>query len=361
MKQTTSVDKIKTLTPSDAELKKLESEKDEPVAEMIDAESAAIASDSFKLYLRDISAYPLLTQAEEIDLAVRIRDGQIAAERLKHNKSLDEDDVHTVILSIDDAREARETLINSNLRLVVSIAKRYLNRGLSFLDLIQEGNAGLIVAADKFDVTKGFKFSTYATWWIRQAVTRAIADQSRTIRIPVHMVEAINKMNVCVRALQQELGREPSDSEIAAKMGDGMTPAKVRSMQTMSVTPISLDMSIGSDDDSVLSDFIEDRDCETPTEYTSRSMVSEELDKVLSDLTPKQRDILEMRYGLKTGECMTLEEVGKAYSVSRERIRQIESAAIRKLRQKSRLMKLGDWRDAISDATPVPDFAYKSK
>ena len=275
-------------------------------------------NDPVKMYLKEIGKVPLLESDKEIELAKRILEG---------------DEV------------AKQELISSNLRLVVSIAKHFLGRGMQFLDLIQEGNIGLIKAVEKFDYTKGFKFSTYATWWIRQAITRAIADQARTIRIPVHMVETINKMTRIQRQMTQDLGREPTAEEIAEKMDGDMTPEKVRQIQRINLEPVSLETPIGEEDDSHLGDFIEDKEVITPNEYASNELLKNELQKILNDLTPREAKVLKLRYGLDDGRPHTLEEVGKEFNVTRERIRQIEAKALRKLRHPSRSKKLGDYRD----------------
>lgn len=274
-------------------------------------------NDPVKMYLKEIGRVELLSHDEEISLAKRILDG-------------DED--------------AKKKLAAANLRLVVSIAKRYVGRGMLFLDLIQEGNMGLIKAVEKFDYTKGFKFSTYATWWIRQAITRAIADQARTIRIPVHMVETINKLTRVQRQLIQELGREPSAEEISEKM-DGMTPEKVREIQKISLEPVSLETPIGEEDDSHLGDFIEDEGAMSPDDYAANELLKDELNEVLLELTDREEKVLRLRFGLDDGRTRTLEEVGKEFNVTRERIRQIEAKALRKLRHPSRSRKLRDYLD----------------
>jgi len=254
-------------------------------------------NDPVKMYLKEIGRVDLLTHEQEIELAKRILEGD---------------------------EQAKKELAAANLRLVVSIAKRYVGRGMLFLDLIQEGNMGLIKAVEKFDYTKGFKFSTYATWWIRQAITRAIADQARTIRIPVHMVETINKLTRIQRQLVQELGREPTAEEIAEKM-DGMTPAKVREIQKISLEPVSLETPIGEEDDSHLGDFIEDEGAMSPDDYASNELLKDELNEVLLELTDREEKVLRLRFGLDDGRTRTLEEVGKEFNVTRERIRQIEA------------------------------------
>ena len=274
-------------------------------------------NDPVKMYLKEIGRVELLSHDEEISLAKRILDG-------------DED--------------AKKKLAAANLRLVVSIAKRYVGRGMLFLDLIQEGNMGLIKAVEKFDYTKGFKFSTYATWWIRQAITRAIADQARTIRIPVHMVETINKLTRVQRQLIQELGREPSAEEISEKM-DGMTPEKVREIQKISLEPVSLETPIGEEDDSHLGDFIEDEGAMSPDVLAANELLKDELNEVLLELTDREEKVLRLRFGLDDGRTRTLEEVGKEFNVTRERIRQIEAKALRKLKHPSRSKRLKDFLD----------------
>ena len=274
-------------------------------------------NDPVKMYLKEIGRVELLSHDEEISLAKRILDGD---------------------------EEAKKKLAAANLRLVVSIAKRYVGRGMLFLDLIQEGNMGLIKAVEKFDYTKGFKFSTYATWWIRQAITRAIADQARTIRIPVHMVETINKLTRVQRQLIQELGREPSAEEISEKM-DGMTPEKVREIQKISLEPVSLETPIGEEDDSHLGDFIEDEGAMSPDDYAANELLKDELNEVLLELTDREEKVLRLRFGLDDGRTRTLEEVGKEFNVTRERIRQIEAKALRKLKHPSRSKRLKDFLD----------------
>ena len=277
-------------------------------------------NDPVKMYLKEIGRVDLLTHEQEIELAKQILEGGEVGE------------------------EARKKLAAANLRLVVSIAKRYVGRGMLFLDLIQEGNMGLIKAVEKFDYTKGFKFSTYATWWIRQAITRAIADQARTIRIPVHMVETINKLTRVSRQLVQELGREPTAEEIAAKM-DGMTAQKVRDIQKISMDPVSLETPIGEEDDSHLGDFIEDEGAMQPDDYAANELLKDELNEVLLELTDREEKVLRLRFGLDDGRTRTLEEVGKEFNVTRERIRQIEAKALRKLKHPSRAKRLKDFLD----------------
>lgn len=272
-------------------------------------------NDSVKQYLKEIGRVPLLKPKEETELAKRIAAGD---------------------------KKAKDQLINANLRLVVSIAKHYIGRGMQFLDLISEGNLGLIKAVEKFDYKKGFKFSTYATWWIRQAITRAIADQARTIRIPVHMVETINKITRVQRQLVQELGREPTAEEISKKMDGTISPDRIREITTLALEPVSLESPIGEEDDSHLGDFVEDKESVSPTEYTRKSMNRDALFSVMNDLTDREERVLRLRYGLDDNRPRTLEEVGKEFGVTRERIRQIEAKAIRKLRHPTRTKKLDD-------------------
>ncbi|MDD5795810.1 MAG: RNA polymerase sigma factor RpoD [Oscillospiraceae bacterium] len=278
-------------------------------------ESIAI-DDPVKVYLKEIGRVPLLTPDEEIELAIKIKDGNV---------------------------EAKKRLSEANLRLVVSIAKRYLGRGMQFLDLIQEGNLGLIKAVEKFDYTKGFKFSTYATWWIRQAITRAIADQARTIRIPVHMVETINKVKKVSSQLLHQNGHEPSAEEISEELD--MPIEKVREIMRVAQEPVSLETPIGEEEDSHLGDFIPDNDAPAPADAASHTMLREQLSDVLDTLTPREEKVLRLRFGLEDGRSRTLEEVGKEFNVTRERIRQIEAKALRKLRHPSRSKKLKDFLD----------------
>lgn len=273
-------------------------------------------SDPVKMYLREIGQIPLLTAAQEREAAKAYQE--------------------------EGSKEAKDLLISSNLRLVVSIAKRFVNHGLPLLDLIQEGNCGLIKAVEKFDYTKGFKFSTYATWWIRQSITRAIADQSKTIRIPVHMTETINKLTRISRQLTQDLGRDPLPEEIAEKL-PGMKAEKVREIQRIALDPVSLETPIGEEDDSHLGDFIEDKTSISPTEYTNNQLLKDEISLALETLTKREEEVLQLRYGLIDGQPRTLEEVGQAFSVTRERIRQIEAKALRKLKQPIRSKRLKDF------------------
>ena len=276
-------------------------------------------NDPVKMYLREIGKVPLLTKEREIYLSNKIIAGD---------------------------EEAKKELVQANLRLVVSIAKKYLGRGMLFLDLIQEGNLGLIKASEKFDPTKGFKFSTYATWWIRQAITRAIADQARTIRIPVHMVETINKMTRVQRQLVQKLGREPSPEEVAKEMGNGMTGDRVREIQKLSLEPLSMEKPIGEEEDSHVGDFVEDKDTLSPDDYASNELLKDELYSIMKDLTDREERVLRLRYGLDDGRPCTLEEVGREFGVTRERIRQIEAKALRKLRHPTRARRLGDYHES---------------
>lgn len=298
-----------------------EEEFDEVSAEISQLEQAFAQTsqtrinDPVKMYLKEIGQIPLLKADEEKEIAKRITEGDL---------------------------EAKEILISSNLRLVVSIAKKYVGRGMHLLDLIQEGNCGLIKAVEKFDYTKGFKFSTYATWWIRQAITRAIADQARTIRIPVHMVETINKLTRIQRQLIQDLGRDPIPEEIAEKL-EGINADKVRDIQKIALDPVSLETPIGEEDDSHLGDFIEDKDTLSPDDYTNNQLLKEELNLVLESLTSREEQVLRLRFGLNDGKTRTLEEVGREFNVTRERIRQIEAKAIRKLKHPNRSKRLRDF------------------
>ena len=281
--------------------------------ELLGSNSAKV-NDPVRMYLKEIGVVPLLSNEEEKELAIAVENGDL---------------------------EAKQRLAEANLRLVVSIAKRYVGRGMQFLDLIQEGNMGLMKAVDKFDYSKGFKFSTYATWWIRQAITRAIADQARTIRIPVHMVETINKLVREQRNLLQELGQDPTPEQIAERMD--MTPDKVREILKIAQEPVSLETAIGEEDDSHLGDFIEDEVIENPVDYTTRVVLREQLDEVLDTLTDREENVLRLRFGLDDGKMRTLEDVGKVFNVTRERIRQIEAKALRKLRHPSRSKQLKDF------------------
>ncbi|WP_274363781.1 RNA polymerase sigma factor RpoD [Paenibacillus thermotolerans] len=276
----------------------------------------ASLNDTVRMYLKEIGRVPLLSGDEEIELAQRIKMGD---------------------------EEAKKRLANANLRLVVSIARRYVGRGMLFLDLIQEGNMGLMKAVDKFDYSKGFKFSTYATWWIRQAITRAIADQARTIRIPVHMVETINKLNRVSRTLLQQLGREPLPEEIAKEME--LSPDKVREIMKIAQEPVSLETPIGEENDSSLGDFIEDGDAPAPADSAAYELLKDQLKEVLDTLTEREENVLRLRFGLDDGRTRTLEEVGQVFGVTRERIRQIEAKALRKLRHPSRSKQLKDFLD----------------
>jgi RNA polymerase primary sigma factor len=297
------------------------------------------------MYLKEIGQIPLLNHEEEKKYAVLVSNGRYAKEQLDEinngNLMLPDKDIEELRVVLERAQIAKNKLVEANYRLVVSIAKRYVGRGLLFLDLIQEGNMGLMRAVDKFDYEKGFKFSTYATWWIRQAITRAVADQARTIRIPVHMVETINKMIRIQRQLIQDLGREPSLEEIAQKMG--ITAEKVQNIQRIAKEPISLEAHVGEEEDSSLGDFISDPNALTPHEFMLQEMVRQTLDEVLETLTDREEKVLRLRYGLFDGKNHTLEEVGREFGVTRERIRQIEAKALRKLRSPSRQNKLREF------------------
>lgn len=293
-----------------------ESEKEEENTEDLSVPLGIKINDPVRMYLKEIGRVNLLSAAEEIELASRIEEGD---------------------------EEAKRRLSEANLRLVVSIAKRYVGRGMLFLDLIQEGNMGLLKAVEKFDYRKGFKFSTYATWWIRQAITRAIADQARTIRIPVHMVETINKLIRVQRSLLQDLGREPTPEEIGEEME--LTPEKVRDILKIAQEPVSLETPIGEEDDSHLGDFIEDQEAVSPSDHAAYELLKEQLEDVLDTLTDREENVLRLRFGLDDGRTRTLEEVGKVFGVTRERIRQIEAKALRKLRHPSRSKRLKDFMD----------------
>ena len=310
--------------------------------------------DPVRMYLKEIGKVPLLSAEEEIELAQKMEAGAVATEKIQIMKSrIEEEEVEESEIEelteeiknlqkdVDFGSEAKKRLAEANLRLVVSIAKRYVGRGMLFLDLIQEGNLGLIKAVEKFDYRKGYKFSTYATWWIRQAITRAIADQARTIRIPVHMVETINKLIRVSRQLLQELGREPSPEEIAAEMN--MPVDRVREILKISQEPVSLETPIGEEEDSHLGDFIKDDNVPVPADAAAFTLLKEQLEEVLGTLTEREQKVLTLRFGLEDGRARTLEEVGKEFNVTRERIRQIEAKALRKLRHPSRSRKLKDY------------------
>ncbi len=303
--------------------------------------AAAPTSDPVRLYLREIGRVPLLTAADEVDLSKAIEAGLFAAEKISTQSDLPEALVRDLQAVQVAGVLAKRRLVEANLRLVVSIAKRYVGRGMAFLDLIQEGNLGLIRAVEKFDYTKGFKFSTYATWWIRQAITRAIADQARTIRIPVHMVETINKVVRLQRQLLQDLGREPTPEELGAALD--LPPEKVVEIQKLAQEPVSLDTPVGEADDSHFGDFIEDADAVVPSEAAAFLMLKEQLEVVLHDLSEREKQVIVLRFGLADGRPRTLEEVGQEFGVTRERIRQIESKTLLKLRHPSRAAKLRDY------------------
>ena len=307
--------------------------------------------DPVRMYLKEIGKVPLLSAEEEIELAKKMENGVVAKEKIAILKKREaeneaeaaenEEEIVKLQKEADEGDDAKKRLAEANLRLVVSIAKRYVGRGMLFLDLIQEGNLGLIKAVEKFDYRKGYKFSTYATWWIRQAITRAIADQARTIRIPVHMVETINKLIRVSRQLLQELGREPSPEEIAAEMS--MPVERVREILKISQEPVSLETPIGEEEDSHLGDFIQDDNVPVPADAAAFTLLKEQLEEVLGTLTEREQKVLTLRFGLEDGRARTLEEVGKEFNVTRERIRQIEAKALRKLRHPSRSRKLKDY------------------
>ena len=309
----------------------------------LSAEGVAI-DDPVKVYLKEIGRVPLLTPEEEVNLALTIKAGSEAKEKYDADPdALSEEEKAACLKAIKKGVAARKRLSEANLRLVVSIAKRYVGRGMQFLDLIQEGNLGLIKAVEKFDHTKGFKFSTYATWWIRQAITRAIADQARTIRIPVHMVETINKVKKVSSQLLHEQGKEPTAEEIAERLE--MSVDKVREIMRVAQEPVSLETPIGEEEDSHLGDFIPDDEAPVPAEVASHTLLREQLSEVLDTLTEREEKVLRLRFGLVDGRPRTLEEVGKEFNVTRERIRQIEAKALRKLRHPSRSKKLRDFLD----------------
>ena len=329
-------------------------EEDDVEVEKIDLSvpEGVSVEDPVRMYLKEIGKVPLLSAEEEIELAQKMEAGAVATEkiaileeRMEEVEDAEIEELKAEIMElqkdVDLGSEAKKRLAEANLRLVVSIAKRYVGRGMLFLDLIQEGNLGLIKAVEKFDYRKGYKFSTYATWWIRQAITRAIADQARTIRIPVHMVETINKLIRVSRQLLQELGREPSPEEIAAEMN--MPVDRVREILKISQEPVSLETPIGEEEDSHLGDFIKDDNVPVPADAAAFTLLKEQLEEVLSTLTDREQKVLTLRFGLEDGRARTLEEVGKEFNVTRERIRQIEAKALRKLRHPSRSRKLKDY------------------
>jgi len=313
---------------------KLEEVEIEPLAvlEALAEAEAESVDDPVRMYLREIGKVALLSAEDEVDLATRMESGEVAERNGNGSRN---------VSIIQDGIEARRQLTEANLRLVVSVAKKYLGRGMSLLDLVQEGNIGLIRAVEKFDYHKGYKFSTYATWWIRQAITRAIADQARTIRIPVHMVETINKLVRVQRRLLQDLGRDPTAEELAVEME--ISPERVREIQKLSQEPVSLETPIGGEEDSHLGDFIEDRAALAPADAASHQLLKEQVEDVLDSLSTRERKVLELRFGLMDGRSRTLEEVGKEFKVTRERIRQIEAKALRKLRHPTRSRKLKDY------------------
>ena len=343
------------MTDDDADDEIILDEEDEVEVEKIDLSvpDGVSVEDPVRMYLKEIGKVPLLSAEEEIDLAQKMEEGNVAQEKiviLKNRIEESEDEaeiedfraeIKVLQKTVDIGADAKKRLAEANLRLVVSIAKRYVGRGMLFLDLIQEGNLGLIKAVEKFDYRKGYKFSTYATWWIRQAITRAIADQARTIRIPVHMVETINKLIRVSRQLLQELGREPSPEEIAEEMS--MPVERVREILKISQEPVSLETPIGEEEDSHLGDFIKDDNVPVPADAAAFTLLKEQLEEVLGTLTEREQKVLTLRFGLEDGRARTLEEVGKEFNVTRERIRQIEAKALRKLRHPSRSRKLKDY------------------
>ena len=348
------IDVLKISNDDDVDDDIILDEEDEVEVEKIDLSvpEGVSVEDPVRMYLKEIGKVPLLSADEEIELAQNMEDGAVATEKInvlkgrldgasEEEKAEIKEEIKTLQRDVDKGADAKKRLAEANLRLVVSIAKRYVGRGLLFLDLIQEGNLGLIKAVEKFDYKKGYKFSTYATWWIRQAITRAIADQARTIRIPVHMVETINKLIRVSRQLLQELGREPSPEEIAKEMN--MPVERVREILKISQEPVSLETPIGEEEDSHLGDFIKDDNVPVPADAAAFTLLKEQLEEVLGTLTEREQKVLTLRFGLEDGRARTLEEVGKEFNVTRERIRQIEAKALRKLRHPSRSRKLKDY------------------
>lgn len=348
------IDVLKISNDDDVDDDIILDEEDEVEVEKIDLSvpEGVSVEDPVRMYLKEIGKVPLLSADEEIELAQNMEDGAVAIEKInvlkgrldgasEEEKAEIKEEITTLQKDVDKGADAKKRLAEANLRLVVSIAKRYVGRGMLFLDLIQEGNLGLIKAVEKFDYKKGYKFSTYATWWIRQAITRAIADQARTIRIPVHMVETINKLIRVSRQLLQELGREPSPEEIAKEMS--MPVDRVREILKISQEPVSLETPIGEEEDSHLGDFIKDDNVPVPADAAAFTLLKEQLEEVLGTLTEREQKVLTLRFGLEDGRARTLEEVGKEFNVTRERIRQIEAKALRKLRHPSRSRKLKDY------------------
>lgn len=348
------IDVLKISNDDDVDDNIILDEEDEVEVEKIDLSvpEGVSVEDPVRMYLKEIGKVPLLSADEEIELAQNMEDGAVAIEKInvlkgrldgasEEEKAEIKEEIKTLQKDVDKGADAKKRLAEANLRLVVSIAKRYVGRGMLFLDLIQEGNLGLIKAVEKFDYKKGYKFSTYATWWIRQAITRAIADQARTIRIPVHMVETINKLIRVSRQLLQELGREPSPEEIAKEMS--MPVDRVREILKISQEPVSLETPIGEEEDSHLGDFIKDDNVPVPADAAAFTLLKEQLEEVLGTLTEREQKVLTLRFGLEDGRARTLEEVGKEFNVTRERIRQIEAKALRKLRHPSRSRKLKDY------------------
>jgi len=348
------IDVLKISNDDDVDDDIILDDEDEVEVEKIDLSvpEGVSVEDPVRMYLKEIGKVPLLSADEEIELAQNMEDGAVAIEKInvlkgrldgasEEEKAEIKEEIKTLQKDVDKGADAKKRLAEANLRLVVSIAKRYVGRGMLFLDLIQEGNLGLIKAVEKFDYKKGYKFSTYATWWIRQAITRAIADQARTIRIPVHMVETINKLIRVSRQLLQELGREPSPEEIAKEMS--MPVDRVREILKISQEPVSLETPIGEEEDSHLGDFIKDDNVPVPADAAAFTLLKEQLEEVLGTLTEREQKVLTLRFGLEDGRARTLEEVGKEFNVTRERIRQIEAKALRKLRHPSRSRKLKDY------------------